>query len=463
MTSIVAKENLTESQIREYDEKYCSWGDTAHYSDKPKVFSSCEGSFMFDKKETPYLDLQMWYATCNLGYKNARVNNAVIDQINTMPGIAPKFIYDYKVLLSKKIAESMQKRFNEKGRVHFNVGGAQAIEDALKVVRNYTKKNRLFAFMGGYHGRTFGAASITSSYRYREYYGQFADRAHFVPFPYCFRCHYGKKCENCNFYCVKQFEKLFESEYHSFYDRASGDCEFGAFIAEPVLGTGGYIAPPMGYFKELKKVLDNYNIPLVVDEIQMGLFRTGKLWAIEHFGITPDIVTFGKSLTNGLNPLAGLWAKEKMLSPDVFPPGRAHSTYSSNSIGTRAGYEVMSIMEEEDFEETVPKKGQKFLSGLYDLKKKYSFIGDVSGLGLALRMEITEPDGFTPNKNLCDWLQEEGLKGDLTWKGHKCGIVLNNGGYFKNIITIVPSLYISDEEIDMAIELLDQLCARVSY
>ncbi len=452
---------LTDDEIRELDNEYCSWGDTAHYSEEPKIFSSCDGSYMYDSNDTPYLDLQMWYASCNLGYKNKRVSEAVVDQINTMPGIAPKFIYNYKALLSEKIAKGMMKRFGEKGRVHFNVGGAQAIEDAIKVLRNYTHKNRQFAFMGGYHGRTIGASCITSSYRYRESYGHFGDRAHFVPFPYCFRCHYGKKCESCNFYCVKQFARNFESEYNSFYDKKTGDCEFGAFVCEPLLGTGGYVVPPKGYFKELKKVLDEFNIVFAVDEIQMGLYRTGKLWAIEHFGVTPDIMTFGKSLTNGLNPLAGFWAKEKLIAPDVFPPGRAHSTYSSNPLGTRAGYEVMSIMEEEDFETSVARKGKLFLEGLKSLKSKYSVIGDVDGLGLALRMEITQTDGITPNRELCDKLQEEGLKGDLIYKGKKCGLVLNNGGYYKNVITFVPSLYITDDEINMAIELLDQLFTRL--
>lgn len=452
---------LSDAQISELDNKYCSFGDTVHYSQNPKVFRDCDGSFMFDSKGIPYLDLQMWYASCNLGYKNKRVADAVINQIHTMPQIAPKFIYDYKVLLARKIALANKKRFGEDGRVHFNVGGAQATEDALKVVRNYTKRSGLFAFTGGYHGRTIGASAITSSFRYREHYGHFSDRANFVPFPYCFRCHYGKNCENCDFYCVKQFAKNFESEYNSFYDKSTGECEYKAFIAEPILGTGGYINPPEGYFKELKKVLDEFNIMFVVDEIQMGMFRTGKLWAIEHYGVTPDILTFGKSLTNGLNPLGGFWAREKFIAPDVFPPGRAHSTYSSNPIGTRAGYEVMSIMEEEDFETSIQAKSRQFLQGLNFLKSKYKNIGDIGGIGFALRIEITEDDGYTPSKRICDFLQEEGLKGDLSYKGKRCGLVLNNGGFYKNIITLVPSLYISGEEIDMSIELLDQLFGRI--
>ena len=453
---------MSDAEIKSMDSEYCSYGDTVHYSENPKVFHGCEGSYMYDAKDTPYLDLQMWYASCNFGYKNKRISDAVIEQMNTLPQIAPKFIYNYKPMLAKKIADANYKRFKEKGRVHFNVGGAQATEDAIKLVRNYTHRNGMFAFMGGYHGRTMAASCVTSSFRYRERYGHFGDRAQFVPFPYCFRCHYGKNCENCDFYCVKQFAKNFESEYNSFYDKTTGESEYKAFIAEPCLGTGGYINPPLGYFKELKKVLDEYGIMLIIDEIQMGMFRTGKLWAIEHYGITPDVLTFAKSITNGLNPLSGFWAKEKFIAPNVFIPGSAHSTYASNPIGMRAGYEVMSIIEEQEteFEHEIPIKSARFMDGLKLLKLKHKNIGDVGGIGFALRIEITEQDRFTPNKKLCDAIQEEGLKGDLVYKGKKCGLVLNNGGFYKNIITLVPSLYITNEEIDMAIELLDQLFTR---
>ncbi len=454
------QKTLTEDEIRELDNKYCSWGDTTHYSKNPKIFADCKGSFMFDSNNTPYLDLQMWYASCNLGYKNEKISNAVIDCINTMPQIASRFLFENKVLLASKIARACEERFNLKGRVHFNVGGAQAVEDALKLVRNFTGKNLLFAFMGGYHGRTIGASCVTSSFRYREHFGHFGDRAHFVPFPYCYRCHYGKNCQDCNFYCVKQFEKNFESEYKSFYSPSTGKSEYVAFIAEPLQGTGGYIVPPMGYFKELKRVLDKFGILFIADEIQMGFYRTGKLWSIEHFGVQPDVITFGKSLTNGLNPLAGLWAKEEMINPDIWPAGRTHSTYSSNPIGCAAGCAVMDTFEEHNFEDDIKEKGRRFLEGLKYLKSRYKQIGNVDGLGLALRIECTKSDGFTPDKELCDNIIEEGLKGNLEYRGEKSGLVLNNGGYFKNVITLVPPLTISNEEIDMAIELLDKCFMR---
>lgn len=453
--------SLSDREIRDIDSKYCSFGDTVHYSPEPKIFRDCEGSFMYDSQDIPYLDIQMWYATANLGYKNERISNALKEQIDTLPQVASLFLHDYKVMLAQKIGEANYKRFGMQGRSHFNVGGAQAVEDALKVVRNATGKNLMFAFMGSYHGRTLGASAVTASYRYRKRFGHCSDRAHFVPYPYCFRCFYGKNCDSCDFYCISQFEKLFESECHSFYDTKTEECEFAAFIAEPVQGTGGYIVPPVGYFERLKAVLDKHNILFVDDEVQMGIYRTGKLWAIEHYNVNPDVITFGKSLTNGMNPLSGLWAREELINPAVFPPGSTHSTFSSNPLGTRAGYEVMSILEETDHETPIMEKGRKFLEGLEYLKEKHENIGDVDGLGLALRLEVCEKDRFTPSRDLTDKLVQEGLKGDLEYNGKKCGIILNTGGYYKNVITIVPSLYISDYEIDMAIDLIDRLFMRI--
>ncbi len=453
---------LTDSEIKAIDSEYCSWGDTVHYNDNLTIFRDCEGSFMYDSAETPYLDLQLWYSSCNLGYKNKRILDAVIDQYRTMPQISSRFTYDYKVLLSQKIAQANLDRYGLKGRVQFNVGGAQANEDMLKLIRNYTKKPKMFAFMGGYHGRTIGTTAVTSSYRYRDPFGPISDTAHLVPFPYCFRCYYGKCRETCDLYCAKQFAKLFESECHGVYYPVTKNCEFAGFIAEPLLGAGGYIVPPEGYFKELKKTLDQYGLIFAVDEVQMGCFRTGKLWAMEHFGAKPDCMTFAKSITNGMNPLAGMWAKEEFINPQVFPAGRTHSTYAANPIGTRAGYEVMSIFEEqrEELEKGIARKGKKFLEGLKALEKKYKNVGTVGGLGFALSIEIVENDGFTPAKKLCDDILEEGLKGNLSYRGKKCGLILNNGGFHRNIITLVPQLYITDEEIDMAIELLDQLFTR---
>jgi 4-aminobutyrate aminotransferase-like enzyme len=206
--------------------------------------------------------------------------------------------------------------------------------------------------------------------------------------------------------------------------------------------------------------LDKFGILLVVDEIQMGFWRTGKLWSIEHFGVTPDILVFGKALTNGLNPLSGLWAREELISPEVFPPGSTHSTFNSNPLGTALGVEVLRMGREMEYEKTVPNKGAYFLEGLKDLKSRHKEIGDVDGLGLALRAEICTDDGFTPNRALLDKMVDIGLGAELSHRGKRVGLVLDVGGWYKNVITFAPSLNITREETDMALSLLDQLITK---
>ncbi|MGV1758679.1 aminotransferase class III-fold pyridoxal phosphate-dependent enzyme [Rhizobium sp. P44RR-XXIV] len=453
----------SEEELRALEEVYCSHGDTVHYTDKPKFFEGCEGSFVYDRTGTPFLDLQMWYSAVNFGYRNERLNAAAHRQLDVLPQVASQYLHREKVELAAMIAQDAERKFGHKGRVHFNVGGSQAVEDSLKLVRNYTGgKSLMFAFEGGYHGRTLGASAITSSYRYRRRYGHFGDRAQFVEFPYYFRGPKGMSKEEYGHYCVQKFARLFESEYNGVWDPKAGKSEYAAFYIEPIQGTGGYVIPPMNFFVELKKVLDDHGILLVVDEIQMGVYRTGKLWSIEHFGVSPDALVFGKAITNGLNPLSGVWAREELINPTVFPPGSTHSTFASNPMGTAVALETMKMLEEEDFGAAIMEKGAHFLDGLQQLQKRHAIVGEVDGLGLALRMEICEEDSYTPSKATMDWMCDEGMKGDLQVGSKTYGLVLDVGGYHKNVITFAPNLLITREEIDLALNLLDQLLTRAA-
>jgi 4-aminobutyrate aminotransferase-like enzyme len=457
----IPAEALSETELRALEAEYCSWGDTVHYLDHPKFFETCEGSYMYDAEGRAFLDLQMWYSAVNFGYRNPRLNAAAHRQLDRLPQVASQYLHREKVELAALIARDAEAKFGAKGRVHFNVGGAQAVEDSLKLVRNATGgKSLMFAFEGGYHGRTLGASAITSSYRYRRRYGHFGDRAQFIEFPYHFRGPKGMSKEEYGSYCVQKFERLFETEYNGVLDTKTGQAEFAAFYVEPIQGTGGYVIPPRNFFVELKKVLDRYGVLLVVDEIQMGMYRTGKLWSIEHFGVQPDVLVFGKALTNGLNPLSGVWAKEALISPTVFPPGSTHSTFNANPMGTAIALETLKMAAEGDYERQVAEKGAYFLAGLKELQSRWPQIGDVDGLGLALRAEICEADGFTPNKPLLDRMEAEAMKGDLEVDGRRLGLILDVGGYYKNVITLAPSLEITREEIDLALKLLDALLAR---
>ena len=456
-------DRMSDQQLLELESKYCSWGDTVHYAKRLNIFREADGIYLYDSHGRKYLDLQMWYSAANFGYKNKRLNEALKKQIDTLPQLACQYLHEEKIRLAAKISQDIEKKFKVKGRVHFNVGGAQAIEDAIKIVRNHTGKIPMFAFMGGYHGRTLAATAVTSSYRYREHYGHFSDRANFVAYPYCFRCPEGKVRESCDLACLKKFERLFESEYYSLVNPKTRNCEYGAFFVEPVQATGGYIVPPLNYFKELKKTLECHHVLFVADEIQMGFYRTGKLWSIEHFDVVPDIIVFGKALTNGLNPISGIWAREELISPEVFPPGMTHSTFSSNPLGTAAGLAVMELMEGSNFDVDVPKKGAYFLKKLKSLQQKYPYIGQVDGLGLALRIEICQKDGFTPNRELTDTIMNIGLGADLTAGGKKYGLVLDIGGYYKNVFTLAPSLYMTEEEIDLSLVLFEEALQKALH
>jgi len=451
----------TEAGLRALEAEYCSWGDTVHYLDHPKFFDTCEGSYMYDAEGRAFLDLQMWYSAVNFGYRNPRLNAVAHRQLDRLPQVASQYLHREKVELAAVIAQDLETKFGAKGRVHFNVGGAQAVEDSLKIVRNASGgKSLMFAFEGGYHGRTLGASAITSSYRYRRRYGHFGDRAQFIEFPYHFRGPRGMSKEEYGDLCVARFARLFETEYNGVLDTKTGQAEFAAFYIEPIQGTGGYVIPPLSFFTGIKKILDQHGILMVVDEIQMGMYRTGKLWSIEHFGVQPDVLVFGKALTNGLNPLSGLWAREELINPKIFPPGSTHSTFNANPMGTAVALETLKMCAEGDYGTMVAAKGAYFLDGLKELQKRWPQIGDVDGLGLALRCEICEADGYTPNKPLLDRMEEEAMRGDLQVDGRTLGLILDVGGYHKNVITLAPSLEITHEEIDLALKLLDILLRR---
>ena len=449
-----------EAALLAIEARVCSHGDTVHYADKPKVFERCEGSYLYDVHGRRYLDLQMWYSAVNFGYANPAVSGAIQAQMAKLPQLACQYLHREKIELAEMICSGVERAFGLRGRVHFNVGGSQAVEDALKIVRRHTGRQHMLAYQGGYHGRTLGASAITSSYRYREMFGEFADRATFLPFPYVFRSLFPDDPLKAEEYCVRELERLFEHEYTGAWNPKTGHCEFGALFLEAVQGTGGYVIPPPGYFKRVAKICRDHGVLLVDDEIQMGFYRTGRMWALEHFDVQPDIIVFGKALTNGMNPLSGIWAREELIAPAVFGPGSTHSTFASNTLGTAAGLEVMRLLERKDYRSAVMEKGHYLLKGLHAIEARHAEVGEVDGLGLALRLEMCESDGRTPSRRLADRMFQLGLEGDLAVGGETIGLVLDIGGYYKNVITLAPSLEISRDEMDQALAALETVLVR---
>ncbi len=452
---------ISEDELRVLEEQYCSFGDTVHYMEQPKFFHHCDGSFIYDAEDRPFLDLQMWYSAVNFGYRNRRLNDVAHRQLDTLPQVASQYLHREKVELATWIARDMENKFHRKGRVHFNVGGAQAVEDSLKLVRNYTGgKSLMFAFEGGYHGRTLGASAITSSYRYRRRYGHFGDRAQFIEFPYHFRGPKGMSKEEYGELCVKKFARLFETEYNGVLDVKTGQAEYAAFYIEPIQGTGGYVIPPKNFFPELKKVLDQHGILLVVDEIQMGVYRTQQTMEHRAFWCHTGCASLRQSHHQRSESTFRYLGTREMINPQIFPARLYPLHLRQQPHGHRCRAETLRMCEEENFEQSVAEKGARFLAGIQELQKRHKIIGDTDGLGLALRIEVCKEDSFTPDKATLDWIAEEGMKGDILVDGKKYGLVLDVGGYYKNVITLAPALTISNAEIDLALRLLDELFTR---
>jgi len=256
------------------------------------------------------------------------------------------------------------------------------------------------------------------------------------------------------------FERLFDTEYFSIVDK-QGDPEPGMILFEAVQGTGGYAKPPEGYFKQIAEVCKKHGILMIDDEIQMGFFRTGKMWAIEHFGITPDIIIFGKAFTNGLNPLSGIIARKELMAHDIWGPGMTHCTFSSNTLGTACGLAVMELIKRENFEDKANHIGEYLTKQLKEIENRYPIVGYVANLGAAIRVEITYPDGRTPNRELCGKIFDVGLNPNIQASdGKRYGLILDQGGWYKSTFTIAPNLYSTDEELDLGIELFEKVVKK---
>lgn len=426
-----------------------SMGDTAgKRSDRHYIIRS-NGTRVVCKDGRELIDMQMFNSSANFGYGNPAHRDALVEQLDRAPGIGSEYLTPERVQLADAIAKSVEDRLGVQGRVHFSVSGAQAVEDALKITSAITGRRSVFAFEGGYHGRTLAAAAVSSSYRYRHRFGS-EGRAQFIPFPYCDRCAYGKTYPECALYCLDQFQRLLETEFAGVFDPASGEMEYTAFIAEPVLGRGGYVPPPPEYFPRLRQILSDRNLLLIVDDIQMAFYRSGKLWTMEHYGVEPDIILFGKAVTNGLFPVSGVWARNPILSPETWTPSSTHSTFGGHPLGMATGLATFREIETNDFEQKADILGRRLETALTAIVGQHSQLGPLRRLGLALSIEVNDGPTGKPSHHLATRIKERCLNADLFPPGEKkpLGIILTIGGFYDNILTIAPSISMDEYELE---------------
>jgi 4-aminobutyrate aminotransferase len=403
------------------------------------IMESGEGSYLTDSHGDRYLDFVQGIAVNALGHCHPSVVEAITRQAKQLITASFNLVnYPTTLVLAKRLAGVTPGRLNS---VFFSNGGAEAIDGALKLAKTFTKRPAIIAFEGSFHGRTFGALSVTgSNAKYRKYYEPLVGSVYFSPYPSKDLCPNGFDEDQRTAYCLDQLDHLFD------YLVAPG--QVAAIIMEPVQGEGGYVVPQKSFIQGIRDRCHQHGILLIMDEIQSGYGRTGKMFASEHFDVVPDIMTVGKAIAGGL-PMSAVISTPEIMAE--WYPGMHGTTFGGNPICAAAALAVLDEFQRTHLLDHVNEIGAYLKDQLRDLQKKYNCITDVRGLGLMLAIEFSQQDG-SPAGNLLSKVQEGCLENKMLTLG--CG-VHGNGMRF------ATSLNVKQEEIDQGIAIIDHVLSQI--
>ncbi|MFQ5710377.1 MAG: aspartate aminotransferase family protein [Candidatus Geothermarchaeales archaeon] len=389
------------------------------------------GSRVRDAEGNEYLDFESGQVCAALGHCHPKLVEAIGEQSGRLIHTGTSFLSVPVVELAERIAEVTP---GDLKRSYFVNTGSESNEVAMKLVRRYTGKHEFASFLLGYHGFSQGSLSLTGLAWVRRGHGPFMPGVVHVPPPYCYRCFLGLEYPDCAFRCVDLIEQ---------YLRHGSTMDIAGFFAEPILTVGGVITPPSGYFRELKTLCDEYEIPLIFDEAITGFGRTGKMFACEHYGVTPDVVTVSKALGGGL-PIAAVITNEEVAEKAVENGFWHYSSHANDPLVCAAALATVNVILEEKLVENAARMGEYLTEGLMDLSKRYTTIGNVGGKGLLIGIELVK-DRET---------REPALEKQELFVGK----ALENGlivGGSRNIIRLVPPLNVAREDVDKALDILD--------
>ncbi len=401
----------------------------------PLAVERASGVWVTDVDGNRLLDFTSGVGVLNAGYSHPAVVRAVQEQAEKLMHFAgADYYYESQNRLAERLTELTPGKFEKK--VFFTNSGTESVEAAVKIAKWQNSRPIVVGLLGGFHGRSMGALTVTASKpSQRRRFDAFAGGGHHIPPPYCYRCPYHLEYPSCDLYCAKILKELY-------FETSIPPQDVAAFVAEPVLGEGGYVVPPKGWHQAIKSILDENGILFIDDEVQAGFGRTGKWFAVEHHGIIPDIVTAAKSLGGGL-PLGAVVFRKEL---DFTYPGAHSSTFSGNLVSVAAGLATLDVIERERLLDAATARGAHLIARLKELQQKHPVIGDVRGLGLMIATEFVEADGKrTPAVARRDRILKEALTRGL--------ILLPCG---KSSIRYIPPLVVTDEELDQGIDILDQ-------
>jgi len=421
--------------IREYKEHV--WPAASTYYETPLVIERGEGMHVWDDKGNRYLDCFGGVLTVSVGHANPAVNRAIREQIDKVSHTSALYINKPAAELAGKVAEIAPGKLNTS---FFTNSGTEADETAMLLARLYTGRQEIIALRHAYHGRSMLAMSATGHSTWRHGGTHVAGIKHAIA-PYCYRCPFGESYPDCGIKCAQDVEDVILT---------TTDGKIAAFIAEPILGVGGFIVPPKEYFAEVQKITKRYGGIFICDEVQTGWGRTGDKWcAIEHWDVEPDVMTFAKGMANG-SPIGCTTTTDEIAK--AFP-GLTFSTFGGNPVTAAAALATIRYIEEKDLPRNAAVVGGYLRERLEKLKDKYKVIGDVRGMGLMQAIECVE-DRKTkvPAPRAVLRVFEE---------TRKRGVLIGKGGLFGNVIRLGPPLIATKEDIDVLCDALDAAFATV--
>lgn len=401
----------------------------------PVAAASAHGVWIDDVDGNRILDFTSGVGVLNVGHCHPSVVTAVQEQAAKLMHFAgTDFYYESQNRLAERLTEITPGKFPKK--VFFTNSGTESVEAALKLARWNRRRPITIGLLGAFHGRTMGALTMTASKpAQRARFEPYAGGGHHIPAPNCFRCPYKLEYPSCDLYCAKILKELY-------FETSIPPDDVAAFIAEPVMGEGGYVVPPKGWHKAIKTILDEHGILFIDDEVQAGVGRTGKWYAIEHHGVEPDILTTAKALGGGL-PIGAIVFRKEL---DYTYQGAHSNTFGGNLVSVASSLAALEVIDREKLLENARVQGAHLMARLRELQARHEEIGDVRGLGLMVAAEfVAGRSDKTPAVAFKDRVVEE---------AYKRGLLLLPCG--KSSIRFIPPLVIEEAEVDAGVEILDQ-------
>jgi 4-aminobutyrate aminotransferase len=424
-------------KVLEKDRQFISQSYTRVY---PLVVKRAQGVWVEDVDSNRFLDFTSGIAVCNTGHCHPQIVAAIqrqAEQLIHMSGT--DFYYEAQSNLAGKLAEIMPG--SKEKRVFFGNSGAEAIEAALKLARYHTKRSRIIAFLGAFHGRTMGALSLTASKVIQERgFSPLVPGITHVPYAYCYRCPVHSAYPGCGCACVEWIrEDLFK--------RSLPPEEVAAIFVEPIQGEGGYIVPPPEFHQKLFKLARDFGILFVVDEVQTGMGRTGKMLGIEHWDLVPDIVALAKGIASGM-PLGAMVSQSEVMT---WIPGSHASTFGGNPISCQAALATIELLQG-GLIQNAASMGDYILGQLRELQKRFPLIGDIRGKGLMIGVELVK-DPVTKEKAV-----EE--RNRIIQACFEKGLLILGCG--ENVFRLIPPLIITKKEADTALTILEEVFQKMN-